>query len=180
MNKKGGIQESTGFIVILIIAAILLIMVVTYSVPTLKKLFGSTAPLEEGIKKDILEIAKTGTSFLFKEKEKCQQFTDNIQKCITPGTECFWGVFNNKAGCYSCKDNRYFGIDSGKCEGYPVFGLDEETIKLICVSNPCSFKGIAKAGEEFVACTQFIEYEEKTGEIETAACKSLFKPKVVV
>ena len=138
MNKKGDTQwYLIGFILALVV-----LMVVA---------FGFFYPKQRALSQEtdkLVDITKVDTDFLniksftTQEKEKCAKFT-NINECMgvnTQKTGCFWGKTTSGIGCYSCKNNKYFGDDFGKCLAYKKVNTKFLEFKLTCEQNPCDFK----------------------------------------
>jgi len=163
MNKKGVALSLETIIIFLIIIVVALAVLFGFFYPKFKEGSSSVGNLQKDILEGTKDFGNIGKSFLLEEKEKCQKFT-NIQDCMfieKEKTGCFWGNIQGNTGCYSCKNNKYFGEDFGKCIAYNTifFGGDNNNNiykirnanlfpylitenKKICEFNPCKFLDI--------------------------------------
>ncbi len=142
MNKKADVEISKLIVLLLAVMALLAVGIFFYK--TWSDSTNQINNIGKSIKPDSNLFNLNDKSFSLKEKERCAELSSNPNRCMGIGKEktgCFWGKTVNGIGCYSCKNNQYFGDEYGKCKGYSkvISALDETEAKEICEFDPCSF-----------------------------------------
>jgi len=195
MNKKGDSTAIKVVIEFIIIAIVAFAVVFGFFYPKFKESGLQVTNIQNAIKPDT-NIFGT-KSFSLEEKERCAKLANNPAVCMgneKSKTGCFWGKTTSGVGCYSCKNNKFFGDAHGKCSDYYSIFYNQgnlltddngigygivissstteniEIDRLICTNNPCDFSAKSKCSFSHVK-----EYTESVGELGNTDPKEKFE-----
>lgn len=142
MNKKGDVEISK--LIVIFLAVIALIAVALWFYKGWGAGTSTVSDFQKNVKPDSNLFNLNDKSFSLEEKERCAHFT-NLNNCIgskESKTGCFWGKTSSGIGCYTCKNNKYFEDNYGKCFSYTLLSRDivkGSDFEKICEINPCDF-----------------------------------------